>query len=101
MTDVTLDKVWQSVRELTPGEQRQLRERLERSMAQQDEAAKIKTFHQALLAAGLVKTIKRPLPDRSGPRELIKVKGKPLSETILNDAATEEGLRVDNPNSHP
>jgi hypothetical protein len=77
-----LDKI---IEALTPDEQRRLRERLDERFAQQAEAAKMEAFHQALLASGLVKTIKTPRASAAGPRRLIEVKGKPLSETIIEE----------------
>ncbi len=55
MADMTLDKVWEAVQALTPDEQWQLREQLNRALAQQEEAAKMEAFHQVLLASRLAK----------------------------------------------
>ena len=60
-------------------------ESLDEILAQQEESAKMELFHQALLALGLVKTIKTPRASAAGQRRLIEVKGKPLSETIIGE----------------
>jgi hypothetical protein len=47
------------------------------------ESPKRETFHQALLASGLVKQIRPPRLDRDAQRRLIEVQGPPVSETII------------------
>lgn len=42
-------------------------------------------FHAALLASGLVKAIKPPRTTPVGERRLMRVKGEPLSETIIEN----------------
>jgi len=80
-----LDRILEAVQTLTPDEQRQLRLRLDERLGQQEAAAKAQGFHQALLVSGLVTTIKAPRAGAAGQRRLIEVKGKPLSETIIEE----------------
>ena len=42
-------------------------------------------FHQALLSSGLVKQIKQPFRSTQPKRQLIRVKGKPISELIIEE----------------
>lgn len=42
-------------------------------------------FEQALLESGLVKEIKKPSYRNLTTEQLVKVKGKPLSETIIEE----------------
>jgi hypothetical protein len=85
MPIITVDKILEAVQALTAEEQRELRVKLDQGMAQQDESAKMQAFHQALRASGLVTRIKTPSAGASRPRRLIVVKGKPLSETIMEE----------------
>ena len=45
----------------------------------------MKAFHQALLSSGLVKTIKEPRFTSTDEHKLIRVQGKPVSETIIDE----------------
>jgi len=47
----------------------------------------VDALHQALLAAGVISEIKPPITDFTPykNRKLIEVKGKPLSETIIEE----------------
>ena len=118
MASAMLRKVLEQVKVLTPDEQRQVREALGNTLSQHEEDEKMKAFHQGLLEAGLIKTISKPVMDIERYRNYkpVEVKGKPVSETIieerrslafvsadvdLNTAATTEGLPVDDPNLHP
>ena len=85
MAKVTLDQVLEEVKVLTRDDQQQLRKLLDEMLAKQEEGAKIEAFHKALLSAGLVKSIKTQPTIGTSDRRLIKVKGKPLSETIVEE----------------
>jgi hypothetical protein len=52
-------------------------------LSEQD--AKIKAFHEALLASGLVTNFKTPRAGIDRLYQPIEVKGKPLSETIIEE----------------
>jgi hypothetical protein len=82
---MSLQELIKEVKALNRDEQQQLRKLLDEMLAQQEEAERRKAFHQTLLAAGLVKTIKTPRAASTRERGLIQVKGKPLSETIIEE----------------
>jgi dTDP-glucose pyrophosphorylase len=54
-------------------------------LKEQDEADKLEVFHQVLLSKGLVKEMKNPPVTRTIKRQLIEVKGKPVSQTIIEE----------------
>ena len=85
MAETTLDTILEAVQTLTLDEQRRLRSSLDQRLAVQDEAARMEAFHQALIKSGLVTAIKPPTAAEIGERRLIEVKGKPLSETIIEE----------------
>jgi hypothetical protein len=64
-----------------------LRDRLRSEIASDvsEEAAAEERFKQRLLEKGLLKEIKRPPYEAKGDRTPIKVKGKPLSEMIIEE----------------
>ena len=70
---------------LSADEQRRLQGRLDEMLNQQQETKKMKAFHQALLSSGLVKTIKKPRFTFTDEHKLIRVQGKPVSETIIDE----------------
>ena len=82
---MSIQEIIESVQTLSHGDQQHLRKLLDEMLLQQKEVTKIEAFHQALLAAGLIKAINTPNPTRTTERQLIHVKGKPLSETIIED----------------
>jgi len=63
----------------------QLNQATQKHLADKEETAKRATFHQALLASGLVKQLKQPSYSRQTERRLIEVQGKPVSETIIEE----------------
>jgi hypothetical protein len=83
MSDI--NAILEAVQALTPDEQRQLRANLDQRLAEQDEAARLQAFHQALIKSGLVTAIKPAPVSAPVERRLIEVKGKPLSETIIEE----------------
>ena len=58
---------------------------LQRLLKEQDEADKLEVFHQVLLSKGLVKEVKNPSATDAIERQLIEVKGKPVSQTIIEE----------------
>ena len=85
MSDMTLEKILKAVQTLTPDEQRQLRAQLDDRLGQPQAVDKTQAFHQSLLSSGMVTTIKARPCDPARKRRLIEVKGKPLSETIVEE----------------
>ena len=61
------------------------RHHLRKLLKAQDEADKLEVFHQVLLSRGLVKEVKKPHVTDTVERQLIEVKGKPVSETIIEE----------------
>ena len=85
MSGATVARVLEMIQQLDPDELRQVQRAVEARLKQQDEAAALEAFHQALVASGLVKTIKRVLPRSDEGRPLVPIQGKPLSETIIEE----------------
>ena len=98
----TIEEIVKAVRDLPPKEQDEVKRRLDSlvspSQADQSREATTKTNHvhqdgveldrriqQALYSAGLVTEIKPPVKRPRQRRPPINIKGKPLSETIIED----------------
>lgn len=82
---MSFQELIEEVKALSLLEQQQLRKLLDEMLAQQEEAAKMDAFHQALMVAGLVKAFHTPRATSIADSRLIQVKGKPLSETIVEE----------------
>lgn len=54
-------------------------------MKEQDEADKLEVFHQVLLSKDLLKEVKKPHVADTIERQLIEIKGKPISQTIIEE----------------
>jgi hypothetical protein len=87
MANSKLDKMLEEVRMLTPDEQRQLRGLLDKLLATPPSKSIEDELEQRLLKAGLLSEIKPPITDFTPyqNRKPIKVKGKPLSEVIIEE----------------
>ena len=87
MTTSNLDRVIEEVKALTPDEQRRLREWLDRSLAPPTPQMTEEEFEQHLLAKGIISEIPPPITDLTPfqNRKLMDVKGKPLSETVIEE----------------
>lgn len=87
----TVEEILSAVRELPPQERAEVKRRLEDLVSQPEpdedaQAADLgQRIHRALFDAGLVREIKPKVKRRRERRPLIKIKGKPLSETIIED----------------
>jgi hypothetical protein len=94
----TVEEIVNAVKELPPREQAEVRRRLDTLPAQPDENEVLvddsrqtaidldQRVQQALFEAGLVTEIKPPITDPTPyRREPIKIKGKPLSETVIEE----------------
>lgn len=94
----TVEEIVNAVKGLPPREQAEVRRRLDTLPAQPDENEVLvddtrqaaidldQRVQQALFEAGLVSEIKPPITDPTPyRREPIKIKGKPLSETVIED----------------
>jgi hypothetical protein len=87
MAVTVLRRMLDEVKRLTPDEQRQLREAIDRLLLSSSEPPTEEQFEQELIEAGILDTV--PPPAGAGkpfPTEKpVEVKGKPLSETIVED----------------
>lgn len=93
----TVEEIVNAVKELPPREQAEVRRRLDTLPAQPDENEVLvddsrqaidldQRVQHALFEAGLVNEIKPPITDPTPyRREPIKIKGKPLSETVVEE----------------
>jgi hypothetical protein len=94
----TVEEILNAVRDLPPQEQAELKRRLERLTASPNNAGEqlengttghVKDLHarihQAMYEAGLVSAVDPPVKRRRERPPPIKIKGKPLSETIIED----------------
>ncbi|MDQ3814745.1 MAG: hypothetical protein M3347_12440 [Armatimonadota bacterium] len=87
MAIATFEEVAEAVKALTPDEQRQLYELLNTLLTNGQVQSKEDELDQRLLAAGLLTRIPPPITDFSPyqNRKLVEIKGKPLSETIIEE----------------
>jgi len=87
MTTANLDRVIEEVKALTPDEQKQLREMLDVLMVKSAPPMTEDEFERRLLEKGIISRIPPPITDLTPyrDRKLIEVKGKPLSETIIEE----------------
>ena len=76
-----MQEIAEVIKTLSPTDRHHLR----RLLKEEDEVDKLEVFHQVLLSKGLLKEVKKlPVPDTI-ERQLIEVKGKPVSQTIIED----------------
>ena len=86
MTQAILTQILEQLEMLEQEELQQLNQALQKYLTNPDqEAVKQATFHQALLTSGLVQQLKRPSQEQIPERQLFKVQGKPVSETIISE----------------
>ena len=76
-----VQEIAEAIKTLSPTD----RHRLRKLLKAQDEADKLGVFHQVLLSKGLVKEVKNPPVPDTIERQLIEVKGEPVSETIIEE----------------
>jgi hypothetical protein len=86
MATANLDQVIEEVKALTPDEQRKLRELLDRLLAPAPQMTE-EEFERHLLAKGIISEIPPRTVDHifEQNRKPIEVKGKPVSETIIEE----------------
>ena len=87
MTTSNLDRIREEVKALTPDEQRSLRDMVDELLAPRTPQMTEEEFEQHLLRKGIISRIPPPITDLTPyrDRKLIEVKGKPLSETIIEE----------------
>ena len=94
----TVEEILNAVRDLPPQEQAELKRRLERLTTSPENTGEQpddgtpghvkglhERIHQAMYEAGLVNAVNPPVKRRRDRPPPIKIKGKPLSETIIED----------------
>jgi hypothetical protein len=82
-----LSRMLDEVKRLTPDEQRQLREAIDQLLSLAPAPPTEEQFEQELVEAGILDELPRPsgASEPTRKRKPIDVKGKPLSETIVED----------------
>ena len=76
-----MQEIAEAIKTLSPTDRYHLRKLLN----EQDEVDKLEVFHQVLLSKGLLKEVKKPLVPNTTERQFIEVKGKPVSQTIVEE----------------
>ena len=76
-----IQEIAEAIKTLNPTD----RYRLRKLLKEQDKADKLEVFHQVLPSKGLLKKVKKPLVPNTIERHLIEVKGKPVSQTIIEE----------------
>lgn len=85
---MSTQEILTAIKNLPLAEQRKILDELSHSVAAPKETPPTlsdEEFEQLLLARGIVSEIPEPLPDDEDDFEPIEVKGKPLSETIIEE----------------
>jgi len=87
MTTSNLDRIIEEVKTLTADEQKSLRDRVDALLATSSPQMTEEEFEQRLLEKGIISRIPPRITDLTPyrNRKLIEVKGKPLSETIIEE----------------
>jgi len=87
MERMPLSKILEEVRSLARSEQAQLRCALDALLAEPEPSRVENQVERLLLERGLLSEIKGPIMDLEPyrGRRLVQVKGKPLSETIIEE----------------
>ena len=76
-----MQEIAEAIKTLSPTDRHHLRKLLK----EQDAADRLEVFHQVLLSQGLVKEVKKPHVPDTVERQLIEIKGKPVSQTIIEE----------------
>lgn len=87
MEQATLEKVIEEVKSLTPEEQAEVREVLDGILPSKNNSPSREEYEKYLLAKGVISHIptrQPPSPERKAFKP-IKVEGKPISETIIEE----------------
>lgn len=85
MAQAILNQILDQLKTLELAELHQLNQAIQDYLTLKEDAAKQVAFHQALLTSGLVRQIKKPSQEKLNQRRLIQVKGKSVSETIIEE----------------
>jgi len=87
MAHSTFDKILAEAKALPPDEQRQLRDKLNEWLDTPQAPPSEAEFEQHLVQQGILSKVPPPITDLSPylHRKPIQIKGKPLSETIIEE----------------
>jgi hypothetical protein len=87
MAQLTFEKVWDDVRKLPPDELRRLRDVLDVWLRNLYTRPSEDEFERELVAMGLLTEVKLPVMDPmyNEKRQLVEVKGRPISEIIIEE----------------
>lgn len=87
MSSANLEKVIEEVKALTPSERRRVRELIDSLLEQAVSMSPEDLLDQTLLEAGVISEIPPRITDFTPyqNRKPVEVKGKPLSETIIEE----------------
>jgi hypothetical protein len=87
MSKRSLSEILEEVQALTPTEQEQVREAIDRLLAGHESSTPEAELERRLVEVGLLTEIKPPTPDLAPYRDRhpVEVMGKPLSEVITDE----------------
>lgn len=85
MSQAIIQNIINQLQELEIEELHKLNQAIEQHITVKRQTESETAFEQALLESGLVKEIKKPSYRNVTTEQLVKVKGKPLSETIIEE----------------
>lgn len=85
MAQAILQNIIDQLKNLETEELHQLNQAIKQHIAVKIQTESETAFEQALLESGLVKEIKKPSYRNVTTEQLVKVKGKPLFETIIEE----------------
>jgi len=87
MVSQNLEQILQAVQALSDADRMELRKRIAEGEARQEELTKQEQVRQALVAKGLLSHVppRGKDPERFRKWQPIPIKGKPLSETIIEE----------------
>ena len=80
---MTVQEITEVIKTLSPNELKYLRNLLDEYLPIEGEIEKRDAFHRSLMVKGLVRELKKPT--KTIERRLIKAKGKPVSQTIIEE----------------
>lgn len=85
MSESELQDMLRQVKMLNPDQRRRLREELDNAAAAPAGPTAEEQFEQLLLRDGLVEALPRPASPASAGWQPVRIQGKPLSQTIIEE----------------
>lgn len=85
MPQAILDQTLEQLKTLESSEFQQLSQALQKYLANGETSIKRVSFHQALVASGLVRQIKTPTFELKTRQSLIQSQGESISQTIIEE----------------